>query len=236
VAGIATAILSYPLDLTAGGRIVVNGVTDATFNGGDGANLFSTISSLTGSVIIFPTSSSSLATSTGGAVITCDSASGGQVNGVFAADVTDGSAATTQQDWTYNTLEIANTDTVHPALGNTCAEFLAGGQNPLNGVGGSDEGGRSPGLTVDTITDKIVGWPNQGANIYQITPDPVNKRWTCERQTYSGLDATAIPADNDIDGPNSTLGTWHRFSYFPGLDVFFLIDAPDQPARILRIR
>jgi hypothetical protein len=92
-------------------------------------------------------------------------------------------------------------------------------------------------MVIDGVTGNIVGWPNEGTSIYQIIPDTANKRWTCKRETYAADDSAAAPADTSpSDGPHSTWGTWHRFNYFPQFDAFFLVNAPDQPARILRIR
>jgi hypothetical protein len=239
--GITTVNLSYIFSLlSVGSRVVVYGVADNSFNGGDGQNPYATVNSVSGLSISFPTLNGSTAASTGGRITWCDGMTGPRPSGVMLADVSNGTASTTQQDWTWGTLDVNNTDTANPALGNTCAEFLSGGQNPLNGVfngAPNANGGASPGLTIDTVTNKIVGWPNEGTSIYQITPDPVNKRWTCSRQTYTANDAAAAPVDTSNNGaPHSTWGTWHRFSYFPQADVFFLINAPDQPARILRIR
>lgn len=236
--GIATATVPYLLRVVTGSRIVVYDVNDSSFDGGDGTNVYSTVSSISGTTLTFPTSSTTTASSSGGEIVTCDGTNavhGG--NGVLAADVTGGTSSTAKEDWTYATLDVHNVDLGDPSLGNTCAEFLSGGQNPLNGTGSGYFGGISLGMTIDTVTGNIVGWPNEGTSIYQIIPDTVNKRWTCKRETYPAMDPTAAPANtSSSDGPNSTWGTWHRFSYFPQVDAFFLVNAPDQPARILRIR
>jgi hypothetical protein len=226
------------LNVVVGERIVVNGVSDASFNGGDGTNAYSTVSTVTPLTLTFPTSSSTIAISTGGKIVTCDGVSAAHgTAGVLVSDVTGGTATTTKQDWTYATLDVNNVDLGNASLGNTCGEFLSGGATPLNGTGRSNIGGISPGMVIDGVTGNIVGWPNEGSNIYQIIPDPTNKRWTCKRETYPAGDSAAAPANtSNSDGPGSTWGTWHRFNYFPQLDVFFLVNAPDQPARILRIR
>lgn len=238
--GTVTANLAYAMSLAAGSRITVYGVADASFNGGDGTNVYATVASISGNTITYPVNNTTTASSTGGKVISCDRGTVHGVSGVFAANISGGTAMTSREDWTYATLDVSNTDAGNPALGNTCAEFLSGGESPLNGTGapGSVVGGISPGLTVDAVINKIVGWPNQGTSIYEITPDPANKRWRCTRKTFPANDSTAAPQNtkNAMGAANSTWGTWKRFSYFPQIDAFVLVNAPDQPARLLRTR
>jgi hypothetical protein len=132
--------------------------------------------------------------------------------GVFVADISD-PTSTTLQDWTAATLADAN-----------CAEFLSGGVNSI--------GSGNPGFTFDSAANDFVGWPNQGNSVYIITPDPVNRRLTCQKQTF----ANGPPNSAQGEGPNTTWGTYGRFRYFPALDAFVLVNDSDIPAYILRLR
>jgi hypothetical protein len=135
-------------------------------------------------------------------------------SGVFVADISN-PASTTQQNWTAATLADAN-----------CAEFLSGGVNPI--------GSASPGFTFDSVANDFVGWPNQGNSVYIMTPDLVNHRLTCQKQTFAGGPPNSAHARGSQ--PNTTYGTFGRFRYFPGLDVFVLVNDWDIPAYILRLR
>jgi len=133
-------------------------------------------------------------------------------SGVFVADISN-PTSTTQQNWTAATLADAN-----------CAEFLSGGVNPI-GTG-------NPGITFDSVANNFVAWPNQGNSVYIMTPDTVNKRLTCQKQTF----ANGPPNSAQGEAPNTTWGTYGRFRYFPGLDVFVLVNDWNIPAYILRLR
>jgi hypothetical protein len=133
-------------------------------------------------------------------------------SGVFVADISN-PTSTTQQDWTAATLADAN-----------CAEFLSGGVNPI-GTG-------NPGITFDSVANNFVGWPNQGNSVYIMTPDLVNHRLTCQKKTF----ANGPPNSAQGESPNTTWGTYGRFRYFPGLDVFVLVNDWNIPAYILRLR
>ena len=133
-------------------------------------------------------------------------------SGVFVADISN-PTTTTQQDWTAATMA----DPV-------CAEYLAGGQNPISAS--------NPGFTFDSVANDFVGWPNQGNNVYILTPDPVNQRLTCQKQALSNG-----PPNSAHGGvPNSSNGTFGRFQYFPGPDVFVVVNDWNIPAYVLRLR
>jgi hypothetical protein len=126
-----------------------------------------------------------------------------------------------------------------------------------NGMFTDNHAGVSPGITFyngpqvtnadgtsQTIdSNTIFVWPNEGQYIYVANVDVAGKRLSCQRFKFSGTVAgTDTPANTNNNGTgtnnlstNTTWGTWHRFAYFPGPDVFFLVNAPDQPARILRV-
>lgn len=253
--GVATAILTNNLPnvpLVQGSRIWIYGVADASFNVGDGTNGYTTVSnspvSGANSSVQFPTANTSSASSSGGVIYSCDGgASYHNANGVLAADVSSMSTVlsggVTQQVWNNNTFAHNNLDLGDSSLGNTCAEALSGGIQPLQGNGGyGGGGGPSPGVAVDTSTgnptsNTIVFYPNEGNYVYFVRPDPGNMRWTCERSpNYLAFDSAAAPQNTAVNGLNTTWGEFKRFAYFPGPDVFLLIQAADQPARILRIR
>ena len=143
----------------------------------------------------------------------CSSGTCGPGNGVFVADISN-PASTTQQNWTAATM-------ADP----TCAEFLSGGVNPI--------GSAYPGITFDSVANDFVAWPNQGSSVYILTPDTTNRRLTCQKKTFAGGPPNSSHASNQ---PNTTLGTYGRFRYFPGLDVFVLVNDWNIPAYILRLR
>jgi hypothetical protein len=134
-------------------------------------------------------------------------------NGVFVADISN-PATTAQQDWTAATMADPN-----------CAEFLSGGVSPI-GAGG-------PGITFDSVANDFVAWPNQGNSVYLMTPDPVNQRLTCQKQTFTGGPPNSA---HTTAGANSTNGTFGRFQYFPGSDVFVVVNDWNIPAYVLRLR
>jgi len=134
-------------------------------------------------------------------------------SGVFVADISN-PASTTQQDWTAATMADPN-----------CAEFLGGGVNPI--------GAGSPGIAFDAIANDFVGWPNQGDSVYIMTPDTVNKRLTCQKQILANGPPNSAQT---ATGANSSNGTFGRFRYFPGLDVFVVVNDWNIPAYVLRLR
>ncbi len=134
-------------------------------------------------------------------------------NGVFVADISN-PASTTQQNWTAATMADPN-----------CAEYLDGGVNPINSA--------NPGITFDSVADDFVGWPNQGNSVYILTPDPVNKRLTCQKLTFANGPPNSAHANDKV---NTSYGTFGRFQYFPALDVFVLVNDWNIPAYILRLR
>lgn len=143
----------------------------------------------------------------------CGNGSCGPGDGVFVADISD-PTSTTQQNWTTNTL-------ANP----TCAEFLAGGVNPINTS--------NPGIAFDSVANDFVAWPNQGNSIYILTPDVANQRLTCTKQTFANGPPNSA---HHSDEPNTSYGTFGRLRYFPALDAFVLINDWNIPAYILRLR
>jgi hypothetical protein len=140
----------------------------------------------------------------------CPSGTCASGNGVLVADISNAlNGTTTQQNWTTATLADPN-----------CAEFLSGGATPIT------NGAASPGLVFDTIGQTLVGWPSSGNSVYLITPDVVNQRMTCQKVTYA----------NGPPNATQTTGTFGRFRYFPGLDVFVVINDFNIPAYIFRLR
>jgi hypothetical protein len=133
-------------------------------------------------------------------------------NGVLVADISN-PASTARQDWTAATMADPN-----------CAEFLNGGVNPI--------GSGTPGIAFDSVANDFVGWPNQGDSVYIMTPDTVNQRLTCQKLTF----ANGPPNSAHRSLPNTTNGTFGRFQYFPGPDVFVVVNDGDIPAYILRLR
>jgi len=143
----------------------------------------------------------------------CGNGSCGPGDGVFVADISD-PTSTTQQNWTTNTLA----DPV-------CAEFLAGGVNPINTS--------NPGIAFDSVAKDFVAWPNQGNSVYILTPDVANQRLTCTKQTFANGPPNSA---HHSDEPNTSYGTFGRLRYFPALDAFVLINDWNIPAYILRLR
>jgi hypothetical protein len=67
-----------------------------------------------------------------------------------------------------------------------------------------------PGLVYDPVLDRIVGWPNAGNTVYVFDTD----KKTCTTQTYPN------GPTNTLD---STVGTFGRFQYFPGLNAYAVV-------------
>jgi hypothetical protein len=81
-------------------------------------------------------------------------------------------------------------------------------------------------------SNDFVAWPNQGNSFYILTPDPVNQRLTCQKSTFAG----GPPNSSHTGLPNSTNGTFGRFQYFPGPDVFVIVNDWNIPTYVLRLR
>ncbi len=133
--------------------------------------------------------------------------------GVFVADISD-PASTTQQNWT--------TATMADPL---CAEFLDGGETPIKSA--------NPGITFDSVANDFVAWPNQGNNVYILTPDSPHQRLTCQKLTFAGGPPNSAHANNT---PDTSYGTFGRFQYFATMDAFVLVNDWNIPAYLLRLR
>jgi len=143
----------------------------------------------------------------------CGKGSCGPGDGVYVADISN-PTHTVQQNWTAATMADAN-----------CAQFLAGGANPLNAS--------NPGFVYDPVANDFVGWPNEGNSVYILTPDTVNKKLTCKVVTFPNGPPNSSHANNT---PNTSLGTFGRFAYFPAYDIFVLVNDWNIPAYILKLR
>ena len=143
----------------------------------------------------------------------CGGGTCGPGDGVFVADISN-PTATTQQDWTANTM-------AQPV----CAEFLEGGVNPILAA--------NPGIAFDSVANDFVAWPNQGNSVYILTPDVANQRLTCTKSTFTNGPPNSA---HNSGGANTSNGTFGRFQYFPGPDAFVLINDWNIPAFILRLR
>jgi hypothetical protein len=134
-------------------------------------------------------------------------------NGVFVADISN-PTTTTMQDWTAATVADPN-----------CAEFLSGGVNPI--------GSGNPGIAFDSVANDFVAWPNHGDSVYILTPDTVNQRLTCQKLTFPNGPPNSAHAS---ETPNTSNGTFGRFQYFPGSDIFVLVNDWNISGYILRLR
>jgi hypothetical protein len=76
-----------------------------------------------------------------------------------------------------------------------------------------------PGLAFDTVQKLIVGWAG-GNTVYMYNPDTDS----CTSATYTGG-----------PGAQQTNGTFKRFSYFPQLNVFAVVNSSTQNAYTLRL-
>jgi hypothetical protein len=79
-----------------------------------------------------------------------------------------------------------------------------------------------PGIAFDTRQGKLVGWPNTGNTVYVFDVDTRS----CSAQTFPNGPSDSSPAQ---------LGTYARFSYFPALDVFALVNDWTLDAYTLRM-
>ena len=111
--------------------------------------------------------------------------------------------------------------------------FVLVGGCPFGTCGPGDDGTSNPGFTFDSVANDFVGWPNQGNPIYILTPDPANQRLTCQKQTFPGGPPNSA---RTATGANSSNGTFGRLRYFPGPDVFVLVNDLTIPAYVLRLR
>ena len=93
-------------------------------------------------------------------------------------------------------------------------------------------GSGNPGIAFDGVANDFVAWPNQGDSVYILTPDPANQGLTCQKLTFPNRP----PNSTRRKVPNSTNGTFGRFQYFPGPDVFVLVNDWNISAYILRLR
>jgi hypothetical protein len=85
----------------------------------------------------------------------------------------------------------------------------------------------SPGLSYDSVIDRIVGWPNFGDRVYLFDPDSK----TCTSETFSGG-----PPDSSHQGsPHTSNGTFGRFRYFPDKDAFVLVNQAGNNVYTLRL-
>ncbi|MCP3143801.1 Ig-like domain-containing protein [Pyxidicoccus xibeiensis] len=92
------------------------------------------------------------------------------------------------------------------------------------------EDGGNPGVDYDPVTDRIVAWKG-GGDIYTLDLD--TRVWT-----KHAARSTVVP------GPANLNGTYGRFRYVPGLNVFVVVNTVDtnvfvyrldsRPARLLR--
>jgi hypothetical protein len=84
-----------------------------------------------------------------------------------------------------------------------------------------------PGVAYDSATDRVVGWPNFGNTVYIFNPDTKS----CTTQTFPN----GPPNSTDFNGVTYSTGTFGRFQYFPGLDVFALVNFWTNNAYVLRL-
>jgi hypothetical protein len=88
-------------------------------------------------------------------------------------------------------------------------------------------GASYPGLAYDPVLDRIVGWPNFGDSVYLLDPDTKS----CTAVTLPGG-----PPDSSHQGsPHTSNGTFGRLQYFPGSDVFVLVNQASSNTFILRL-
>jgi hypothetical protein len=232
-------------EFLVGNTIFVSGVANPAY-GNVGMPLFSVATAVTSgaaatATITYPDVRADAAASSGGLAYSCspnDSGSGG-VGGFYIADISDPSATTiAQQDWTVASITDATplrdpiTGTTTPS-GITCANFLSGGgANHLYPSSAS----QCPGLSYDTKRQNLVGWPNQGSAIYVLVshPEMSPPRVQCYTEDYGG--SLPVNSLSETGVPDMSNGTHGRFQYFPGPDVFLLLNSFKLPAYVLHRR
>jgi hypothetical protein len=84
-----------------------------------------------------------------------------------------------------------------------------------------------PGVAYDPVLDRVVGWPNFGDVVYLFNPDTKS----CTTETFSG----GPPDSTHLGSPHTSNGTFGRFRYFPGKDVFVLVNEASHNTYILRL-
>ncbi len=83
-----------------------------------------------------------------------------------------------------------------------------------------------PGLTYDSATQKIVGWPDFGNIAYVFDPSTN----TCTATSFGGADGNvsscgAGTSQSDCPRDGSSTGTYGRFQYFPSQNQFVLLNS-----------
>ncbi len=84
-----------------------------------------------------------------------------------------------------------------------------------------------PGVAYDSALDRVVGWPNFGNTVYIFNPDTKS----CTTQTFPN----GPPNSVDYNGKVFSTGTFGRFQYFPGLDIFALVNFWTNNAYVLKL-
>jgi hypothetical protein len=249
-----------PTPVVGTSKVWVQGTSDSTFWTG---NPPPKLVSISGNQLTYATSDQSTASSSGGWVTSCNYNNNGvdTYSGIGAVNIFSVNSPGTWSSWNDNTFDAKNNlDTGNPALGNTCLEFMRGGQTPMNGIdtipsdpshSGHVNGGKTPGLAFDPVTYTVVGWPNAGSSVYVITPDLTfsgaggTGRLTCKRiddlPSLNNSPTDDYPAYstsiNYKDIPYSTWGSYRgHMDYFPLLDKFIVTQGPDQPIRAFSLR
>jgi hypothetical protein len=222
--------------------IFVSGVSDPSYDS-VGMPLFSAATAATPSAttatITYSDGRPDAAVSSGGLAYSCDpnDSGAGGVGGFYAADISDATATSiAQQNWTVASITDATplTDPITgmtTASGITCANFLAGGgANHLYPSTAS----QCPGLTYDSTRQELIGWPNQGSAVYVLVPHPEMSppRIQCYTEDYGG--SLPVNSLSETGVPNMSNGTHGRFQYFPGPDIFLLMNSYRLPAYVLR--
>lgn len=79
-----------------------------------------------------------------------------------------------------------------------------------------------PGLTYDSVLDRIIGWPNFGDTVYLLDPD----KKACTAMTLPG---------GPPDSSHTSNGTFGRLRYFADKDLFVLVNQASTNTFILRL-
>lgn len=92
----------------------------------------------------------------------------------------------------------------------------------------------APGLAYDSVTGTIVGWAG-GNTVYIYNPATDS----CTQRVFSTYPPATTPSPPPAWCTNLAQqcnGTWGRFRYFPGPNVFALVNEWDQNAWLLKLR
>lgn len=117
----------------------------------------------------------------------------------------------------FNVSSLSPPNPVYPGVDSSCAAAVVA----------------YPGLAWDPIARLAVIYPGTGNTLYLLDP----KTWKCTTESYGSTQGTDYPQNTVASAcDNSGTCVFKRFAYYPGLDVFVLLNDYQNDAWYLRRR